>query len=114
MWKALYKTGAARAYIGLASFQADTLKPLILWGTAPWLSDLQAKSERLRPFAPVSQGSLVVEERSPSGKKAVTGKKKALKESSAYTQEFGAAVAYRHAQALGIWRPKRIFSLLDE
>ena len=101
------KVGVVSVCIRMDNLRGDSPKPLLLKGTARFLATLQEVSKLLSGLAAPQR--LVVEWTSAQGVKQFTGKKKALKKSSAYTFAFGAAVAlaFRGLDAVSIHRGLR-------
>jgi len=93
------KTRMQRATVQLGGFGAASMKPLQLWGTVPWLPQLaQASKQRQKSAKP---GEKLTHTRTDNlGRANVTGKKAALKESSAYPPEFGRVVGELHRKLL--------------
>jgi hypothetical protein len=95
----IHKTGMQRATVQLGGFGAASRKPLQLWGTVPWLSQLaQASTQRQKSAKPGEKLSVTTTDN--LGRQNVTGKKAALKESSAYPPEFGRVVGELHRKLL--------------
>ena len=84
-----------------------------LYGTAPWLSKLQHFSKWRHQFAQPTQ-TLTTQKTNALGEARVTRKKRPLKESSAYPEQFGRLVGELHGELLHPPRRKRIFNLMDE
>ena len=92
-------TNLQRATVQLGGFGAASRKPLQLWGTVPWLSQLaHASTQRQKSAKPGEK--LSVTRTDNLGRQVVTGKKAALKESSAYPPEFGRVVGQLHRKLL--------------
>ena len=110
----LCETAAQRISFNLSAFGADTQKRLVLHGTAPWLRQLQDFAAA-RPSRPAQAESLVTTRVDPSGETKVTGKRKRLKESQAYTAQFGRKVGALQSRLDVKRRPvaRPLFSLMD-
>ena len=92
MKAALQTVGARKVMISLRSFGHSSEKPLWLYGTAPWLEELEGLSARLRTAAlgrPREQLAYNVDG-------SVTGNSDALSESAAYPADFSRAIASLH------------------
>lgn len=100
---ALTQIGARPARIQLCNWGQDTLKPLTLWGTAPWLEVLV---ERNAELAEAIGGRVRKRQRlvtvDDNGK--VTGKRGALSESAAYPTALCEFVARCHRDWLASLR----------
>ena len=93
------KTCMQRVAVQLGGFGAASLKPLQLFGTVPWLPQLaQASKQRQKSAKPGEK--LTYTRIDNLGRASVTGKKAALKESSAYPPEFGRVVGELHRKLL--------------
>ena len=100
MVKVLYLNEAYRASITLGRFGASTLKPIRLYGTAPWLHALSEKNVALAKASKTREGSnkprkgtLVKVTVSQFGRKNVSGNVKALKASGAYPEALCSEIA---------------------
>ena len=115
MAKAMLEIGASRGQVWLDGFGASSMKPLQLWGNAPWLAALQRRSKEAHKFAQPTE-QLSISTTNALGRKSVTGKRRAMKESSAYPLEFGEEVGYLHARTMPVDKapamaPGRLFGL---
>ena len=113
MAKLVAKMGLERTSVHLDGFGSTSMKPLQLYGTVPWLSKLQHFSKWRHQFARPTQ-TLATQKKDALGGTSVTGKSKALKESSAYPEPFGRLIGELHGELLRPPRRKRIFSLMDD
>lgn len=84
--RALAEAGAHRVVVWLGKFGADTPKPLALWGTAPWLTELAYIDSTLPQLA---QGTLC--DTDSSG--GFTGRRDGMAESALYPARFCRLVA---------------------
>ena len=94
MVRILAKTEAKRITVHMGSYGGSSRKTMCLWGTAPWLHALQRELSFVPLFAPQV---LAAAKTSKKGNISVTGNKKALKESGAYTKSFADLVASEQA-----------------
>ena len=106
--EALSKVEAVRVHLELWKFQSDTPKPLQLWGTAPWLVQLDelankriSEAPTLRQSAgrisfPKPMANLTV--CGPRGQ--ITGDKEKMKKSAGYPKCFCDVVAHFHKKML--------------
>lgn len=93
---AFKEVGALKWNVKLGWFGAESAKPLALYGTAPWLPQLQELSHMLTtPGWKFSEG-LAEQGVSASGKKTYTGKKQVMKASEQYPDFFTESVADFH------------------
>ena len=113
MLKVVAKMAMERISVHLDGFGPTSMKPLQLYGTVPWLSKLQHSSRWRHQFAQPMR-TLTTHKTNALGSVCVTGKKKALKESSAYPKQFGRVIGELHGELLRPPRRKRIFSLMDD
>ena len=113
MLKVVAKMAMERISVHLDGFGSTSMKPLQLYGTVPWPSKLQHSSRWRHQFAQPMR-TLTTYKTSALGSVCVTGKKKALKESSAYPKQFGRVIGELHGELLRPPRRKRIFSLMDD
>lgn len=93
LYHALLNTGASDVTVTMMAFNGSSQKLLRLRGTAPLLETMRQVSVIARPQVPIKHQTLAVKTISKDGRIQITGKGKELRESSAYTQEFGIAVA---------------------
>ena len=93
---ALRDVHSVRIKIHLYKFGATSQKPLQLWGTAPWLIDLEQIANHIN--APVPRGVLYTIGHNGQ----VTGKKEAMAKSTAYPEAFCDVVAFLHQSFLSI------------
>ena len=113
MAKVVAKMALERISVHLDGFGSTSMKPLQLYGTVPWLSKLQHFSKWRHQFAQPTR-TLTTQKTNALGGTCVTGKSKALKESSAYPEQFGRLIGELHGELLRPPRRKRIFSLMDD
>jgi len=135
----LSKTQMQRTVVQLGNFGAASMKTLQLFGTVPWLAELRQENMRRQhahrhcdnPTGARKRASqeshleqkLTYETTDRLGRVRVTGKKLALKESSAYPPEFGRVVGELHRKTIPISSDacqghackgkKRLFSIKD-
>ncbi len=97
MVRALARTEAKRSLVHMSAFGGLSRKTMCLWGTAPWLSVLEEYSRMGFGQRRGEAEELVTQKIRADGSKCITGKRKALKESGAYTELFGEVVAAEQA-----------------
>jgi len=115
MQRAVWEIGCTRVAVELNGFGASSLKPLQLFGNAPWLGALAGLSKALRRTAPKPTERLTTTRQRSDGSKSVTGRTGAMKDSSAYPDRFGSEVGRLHAKVLQQPEPRgRLFSLMDD
>ena len=89
----LRECGARCTAVQLFNWGASSLKPLTLWGTAPWLSALESSNSR-RAAANVGRSRDTLTVVNPDGSR--TGRRAELTESGAYPTAFCQEVARLH------------------
>ena len=100
---ALLACGARRAAVQLFHWGAGTLKPLTLWGTAPWLAALEASNNRRAP-ASVGRSRDTLTVVNPDGSR--TGRRAELTESAEYPRSFCQEVSRLHFDWLALIRSR--------
>jgi hypothetical protein len=116
----LFRHGARQAMVALKAFGAQSLKPLHLKGTAPWLEELAADAKWRLPYAAPSSSSLYTQTFDADGRRLwVSGNSRELANSGKYPGDFCMLVARKHQRSMqrlhgGGKQDPELFSLMDD
>lgn len=108
----LARTKARRGVGHMIGFGGTSMKTLRFRGTVPWLESLECLSKSMRRHAAPASTALVEVRTLQSGRASITGKRKELKDSGAYTRAFAEAVATR--QAINVRAHARAYVHFDQ
>ena len=111
VFQKMFRIGLQRKAVHLDGFGAESQKPLQLHSNVPWLEELRRSSQWRHQFASPNV-KLTTRRQNEHGVQVVTGKRAAMKDSSAYPAEFGKVVGRLHAQLVKPQPP--LLGLMDD